>query len=292
MEGLERHSLILRELRARGRVTVPELAELTGCSDMTVRRDLDALAHDGLLRRVRGAAVSALTGEETPYPIRRRAAVEAKRHIAMAAADLLDDGETVVIDGGTTALEVARQLTGRRLTVLPLSLHTASALAEAPDIRLVMPGGDVRPIELALVGPITESTVDMMRFDTAVIGCCGLSARDGLTGHDLAEAAVKRAAIRAAARVIVVADGSKLGATTFGRVCEADQISILVTDDQAPEAELRQFRDAGVQVVLVPGRPAATAASSPPSSGASGASPSAASGASPSAALALGGPTA
>jgi DeoR/GlpR family transcriptional regulator of sugar metabolism len=260
MESLERHALILRELRARGRVTVPEIAELTGCSDMTVRRDLDTLAQDGLLRRVRGAAVSSLTGEETPFPVRRRAAVDAKRQIARAAADLLDDGETVILDGGTTALEVARQLAGRRLTVLPLSLHTATALAEAPDVRLVLPGGDVRPTELALVGPITEYALDMMRFDTAVLGCCGLSARDGLTGHDLAESAVKRAVIRAATRVIVVADGSKLGTTTFGRICDTTAIDTLITDDQAPDEQVSQFRAAGVEVVLARGNAATAAA--------------------------------
>ncbi len=251
MGSSERHELILRELRARGRVTVPEIAGLTGCSEMTVRRDLDVLAHDGLLRRVRGAAVSALTGEETPFPVRRRAAADAKRRIGKVVADLLEDGETLVLDSGTTALEVAGRLADRRLTVLPLSLHTAVALAAAPEIRLVLPGGDVRPTELAFVGPITEYALDVMRFDTAVLGCCGLTVRDGPTGHDLAEASVKRAAIRASARVIVVADGSKWGTTAFSRICPPGEIDLLVTDDQAPEEQVRQFRAAGVEVVCV-----------------------------------------
>jgi DeoR/GlpR family transcriptional regulator of sugar metabolism len=265
MEGLKRHDLILRELRDRGRVTVPEIAELTGCSEMTVRRDLDVLAHDGLLRRVRGAAVSALTGEETPFPVRKRAATDAKRRIAKAAAALLEDGETLVLDGGTTALEVAGKLGDRRLTVLPLSLHTATALAGAPEIRLVMPGGDVRPTELAFIGPITNYALDMMRFDTAILGCCGLTVRDGLTGHDLAESSVKRAAIRASARVIVVADGSKWGTTAFSRICPPGDIDVLVTDDQAPEEQVRQLRAAGVEVLRVQG--GAASSEEPASSG-------------------------
>ncbi len=249
MESSDRQAAILRELRTRGRVTVPEIARLARCSEMTVRRDLDTLARDGLVRRVRGAAVSALIGEETPFPVRRRAAVDAKRRIGLAAAGLLADGQTVVVDGGTTALEAAAALTDRQLTVLPLSLHTANALVGSNGIRVVMPGGDLRPTELAFVGPLTEYALDVLRFDAVVLGCCGLTSSDGPTGHDVAESAVKRAAIRAAARVIVVADASKWGATAFARICTPDQIDVIVTDADAPADQLAEFRAAGVEVL-------------------------------------------
>jgi DeoR/GlpR family transcriptional regulator of sugar metabolism len=245
----DRQGVILAELRARDKVTVPEIAHLVGCSEMTVRRDLDALARDGLVRRVRGAAVSALTGEETPFPVRSRASVEAKRQIGRAAADLLRDGETVVIDGGTTAVEVAMACKERRLTVVPLSMHTANALTGATGIRLVLPGGDLRPTELAFVGPLTEYAMDLLRFDAVVLGCCGLTASDGITGHDLAESAVKRAAIRAAKRVIVVADASKWGGTAFSRICAPDQIDVIVTDPEAPADQIAAFRTAGTEIV-------------------------------------------
>ncbi|MEQ7128853.1 DeoR/GlpR family DNA-binding transcription regulator [Actinopolymorpha sp. B11F2] len=249
MESSDRQGVILAELRARDRVTVPEIARLVGCSEMTVRRDLDALARDGLVRRVRGAAVSALTGEETPFPVRSRAGVEPKRRIGRAAANLLRDGETVVIDGGTTALEVAQACRDRRLTVVPLSMHTANALTGAAGIRLVLPGGDLRPTELAFVGPLTEHAMDLLRFDAVVLGCCGITARDGLTGHDLAESTVKRAAIRAAKRVIVVADASKWGATAFSRICAPDQIDVIVTDPEAPAEQVAAFRTSGTEIV-------------------------------------------
>ncbi|CAL9404050.1 Glucitol operon repressor [Actinosynnema sp. ALI-1.44] len=251
MDVATRHELILQRLRGGERVAVGALAELVGASEMTVRRDLDVLERDGLLRRVRGAAVSMLTGEETPYAARSRQRLEAKRRIGEAVADLLDDGETVVLDGGSTTLEVARRLTDRRLTVLPLSLHAADALRGAENVRMVLPGGDIRPGELAFVGPLTEYAFKVMRFDTMVLGSCGLSARDGVSAHDLAEGAVKKAAVDASARIVAAVDSSKFGRTAFGRVCGADEIDVLVTDRDAPQDEVERLRETGVEVRLV-----------------------------------------
>ena len=251
MDGAKRHELILQSLRQGERVTVGALAELVGCSEMTVRRDLDTLERDGLLRRVRGAAVSMLTSEETPYAARSRQRVEAKRRIGAAVAELIDDGESIVIDGGSTTLEAAKLLTERRLTVVPLSLHVANALRAAERVRLVLPGGDLRPGELAFVGPLAEYALQVMRFDTMVLGSCGLSVRDGVSSHDLLEGAVKKAGVTASARVIAAVDSSKFGRTAFGRVCPIDSIDVLVTDVDAPVDEVAALRDAGVEVRLV-----------------------------------------
>lgn len=218
---------------------------------MTVRRDLGALERDGLLRRVRGAAVGLLTGEETPHAARSRQRLEAKRRIGAAVAGLLDDGEAVVLDSGTTTLEVARRLVDRRLTVLPLSLHSADVLRGAEHIRLVLPGGDIRPGELAFSGPLTEHAFRIMRFDTLVLASCGFSTRDGSYAHDLAEAAVKRAAVDASARVVLAVDSSKFGRTAFGRVCAAQEVDVVVTDANAPEEEVARLRETGVDVRLV-----------------------------------------
>ncbi|MFT7835004.1 DeoR/GlpR family DNA-binding transcription regulator [Saccharothrix sp. BKS2] len=251
MDVIWRHEAILDRLRGGERVAVAALAELVGTSEMTVRRDLDVLERDGLVRRVRGAAVGMLTGEETPYAARSRQRLDAKRRIAAAVASLLDDGETVVLDSGSTAVEVARELVDRRMTVLPLSLHAADVLRRADHVRLVLPGGDVRPGEFAFTGPLTEHAFRVMRFDTVVLGSCGLSARNGVSAHDLAEGAVKRAAIEASARVVAAIDGSKFGRTAFGRVCPVASIDVLVTDVGAPADELGRLRDAGVDVRVV-----------------------------------------
>lgn len=239
-------------LRVSDTVSVTELAAEHGVSEMTIRRDLDELAQQGVVRRVRGGAVSLLLrGEEPPFGVREREAVEVKRRIAAEVAALLADGEAVLLDGGTTNLEIARALRERRLTVLPLSLQSAGELATAPRIRLVLPGGEVRPGELNFVGPLTENAIRSLRFDTAVIGCCGLSAAHGLTAHDLSDVAVKQAAIASARRVVVATDSGKFTRTAFGAVCPLDRLDMVVTDAALPPAEHDALTAAGVIVRTV-----------------------------------------
>ncbi len=231
---------------------VAELAELTGASEMTIRRDLEVLAGQGVLERYRGGARSLLLrGEEPPFALRAHEGVEAKRRIAAEAAALLADGESVVLDSGTTCLEVARALEHRRLTVTPLSLHAVNALTAAPRLTLLVPGGRARPGELALIGPLTQASLAALRFDTAVIGCCGLTAADGLTAHDLDDAAVKRAAIASARRVIAVTEAGKLSRTALAFVAPVTALDAVITDDSASEEETGALTAAGVTVRTV-----------------------------------------
>ncbi|MEO3854011.1 DeoR/GlpR family DNA-binding transcription regulator [Acrocarpospora sp. B8E8] len=251
MEGADRIRAIMNALRAHDSVSVAELAGRYGVSEMTIRRDLDELAQQGVVRRVRGGALSLLLrGEEPPFGVREREAVDAKRRIAAEVANLLADGEAVVLDGGTTTLEVARVVHDRRLTVLPLALRCADELATAPRIKLVLPGGEVRPGELNFVGPLTEASLRSLRFDTAVIGCCGMSAEHGVTAHDLEDVAVKQAAIASARRVIVACDSGKFTRTAFGAVCSYDKLDVVVTDIGIPRDQHDALTGAGVTVRL------------------------------------------
>ncbi|WP_436232793.1 DeoR/GlpR family DNA-binding transcription regulator [Actinacidiphila alni] len=248
----ERLRKIAEAVREAGRLSVAELAELTETSEMTIRRDLEVLAEQGVIERYRGGARSLLLrGEEPPFALRAQDGTEAKRRIAAAVSALLADGESVVLDSGTTCLEVARAVEHRRLTVMPLSLHAANSLAGAAEVRLLLPGGEPRPGELALTGPLTEASLASLRFDTAVIGCCGLTAADGLTAYDLADAAVKRAAVRAARRVVAVADAAKFSRTALAFVAAAGSLDVIVTDGSAPAEEIAAFRSAGVTVTTV-----------------------------------------
>ncbi|SOD85852.1 DeoR/GlpR family DNA-binding transcription regulator [Streptomyces sp. Ag109_G2-15] len=249
MAGAERLRQITEAVREAGRVGVAELAALTGASEMTIRRDLEVLADQGVLERYRGGARSLLLrGEEPPFALRAQEGAEVKRRIAAEVVDLIADGESVVLDSGTTCLEVARALRHRRLTVAPLSLHAVNALTGAPDVTLLVPGGRPRSGELALTGPLTQASLAALRFDTAVIGCCGLTAADGLTAFDLDDAAVKRAAIASARRVIAVADSTKLSRTALAFVAPASALHALVTDEAAPEEETGAITAAGVAV--------------------------------------------
>ncbi|QNP68087.1 DeoR/GlpR transcriptional regulator [Streptomyces roseirectus] len=253
MSNADRHGLITKAVRDSGSATVQELAALTGASEMTIRRDLDTLAAQGVLERVRGGARTLLLrGEEPPFALRAHEAVDAKRRIAAAISALIADGESVLLDSGTTCLEVARLLRARPVTVMPLSLQAVHLLSESPGpATLVVPGGQPRAGEGALTGPLTLASLAALRFDTAVIGCCGLSAADGLTAYDLDDAAVKKAAIASSRRVIAGADAGKLGHTAYAHVGPAALLHTLVTDTAAPADEVRALEGGGTTVQTV-----------------------------------------
>ncbi|MCW2943783.1 MAG: Transcriptional regulator of rhamnose utilization, DeoR family [Actinoallomurus sp.] len=249
MASTDRLRQITDAVRETGRSSVTELAEITGASEMTIRRDLEVLVDQGVLERYRGGARSLLLrGEEPPFALRAQEGLEAKQRIAAEVAGLIADGESVVVDSGTTCLEVARTLAHRRLTVMPLSLHAANALVGASEVRLLLPGGEPRPGELALTGLLAEASLAALRFDTAVIGCCGLNAAYGLTAHDLADAAIKRAAIASARRVIAVAEAVKLSRTALAHVAPASALDAVVTEEAAPDEETQALAAAGVTV--------------------------------------------
>jgi len=253
MGNTDRLRRITDAVREAGSLGVAELASLTGASEMTIRRDLETLAEQGVLERYRGGARSLLLrGEEPPFALRAGEGLDAKRRIAAEVAGLVADGESVVVDSGTTCLEVARALCGRRVTVMPLSLQAVNTLADAPgQLTLLVPGGRPRPGEGALTGPLTRASLAALRFDTAVVGCCGLSAAEGLTAYDLDDADVKRAAIASARRVIAVTEAAKLHRTALAFVAPVSALHAVVTDSSAPGDEIQAISAAGVTVRTV-----------------------------------------
>lgn len=250
--AVDRHRLIIEQLSLHDRASVAELAELAGTSEMTIRRDLEMLESRGALRRVHGGAVKvALSGTDLPYGLRALTNHDAKERIGKAAADSLVTGETVILDTGSTTAAVARAMVGRTLTVTPLSLHSLFPLSLSEGIQLMLPGGRVRPGELSIVGGMTEAAFTDFRYDTFVIGCCGIDAEQGATAIDLEDVRIKRAAITASRRRIVVATAEKLGRVTLARICPTSQIDLLVTDADDGAEEVALLREAGVSVVCV-----------------------------------------
>jgi DeoR/GlpR family transcriptional regulator of sugar metabolism len=240
---------LVETLRRQGRVEVAAAAAEFGAAEMTVRRDLEVLVERGVARRVRGGAVNLMMrGEELPFAMRELDVPAAKQRIAREAASLIADGEAVGLDSGTTVVEVARVLAGRRLTVMPLSLHAAAALSGSAPVRLLMPGGETRPGELAMVGPLALASLAAVRFDTAVLGCCGISADGYVMAHDLGDAAVKQALAASAGRRILVADGTKFGRSALAVAGELASFDILVTDTSAPAGPLARLEASGVEV--------------------------------------------
>jgi DeoR/GlpR family transcriptional regulator of sugar metabolism len=251
----ERHRLIGELLRRRAEVTVDELTDACDASGATIRRDLEVLAANGVLRRIHGGAKSLIVGGENPgYGQRELEDQNVKVRIAAAVAGLLRDGEYVWLDSGTTATEIARTLRGRELTLMPMSMRSLNVVT-AEDRNagqrpaLLLPGGSLVPGELCFRGPLAEANIRSLRFDTAVVTPCALNLKDGLLAHDLEDAAVKRAGLESAARVLVACAGSKWNATAVALVAAMEAVDIIVTDKDLSADELAHLNKLSVEVV-------------------------------------------
>lgn len=253
MSAAGRHELILGLLEANGRVSVADVSQRAEVSEVTIRRDLEALERQRVLVRVHGGAMPVpLRSHEPPFAARQLRHPEIKQRIGRLVADLIEPGETIVLDSGTTTIEVARALKGRQdLRVMALSLHIAVELVDEPGIELMLPGGVARPGEHALSGSLALAGLDQLSFDTTVLTIAGLTAAEGLTEYRLDDADIKRAAFSGARRRIGVTDSTKLGRVAFAQVAPACDLDILVTDTNAPPELLEELRATGMDVRLV-----------------------------------------
>ena len=250
MRQEERLSLILEELAAKGSVGVAELAGTLRVSTASIRRDLQLLERQRLLSRTHGGAVAGSMTYELPLRYRGGRHREEKQRIALAAAARVDDHVlTVGLTGGTTTTGVARHLVDRQgLTIVTNALNIAAELAVRPNLKLVVTGGTARSESYELVGPQAEVVLGTMNLDLAFVGVDGLTAAGGLTTYHDVEAHTNRILIERARRVIVVADGSKIGRLAFARICDVSDVDELITDASADAGELARIEGAGVLV--------------------------------------------
>lgn len=253
--------VIQQLLEQRGFVRVRDLADRFGVSTVTVRADLQALEERQVAFRVHGGAMpfDSARGERPFEEVATRRAAE-KAAIASAASALVSNGETIVLDVGTTAAAFAQALVDRvdltELTVITNGITIALALESAhPRFTIVVTGGTLRPKQHSLVEPLATGIFESLRVDTVFLGCNGVAVDGGITNVNLPEAYVKRAMIDAAARCVVLADSSKLGVRTLAPVCPLSGVDVLVTDSQADPADIESIRAEGVDVItadLVP----------------------------------------
>jgi DeoR/GlpR family transcriptional regulator of sugar metabolism len=247
----ERRALILDRLRTQGRVLAADLtAELDVSSD-TIRRDLRELDDAGLLRRVHGGALPR-HGDGAPFEARARRAPEAKASIARRAAECVRDGQLVVLDGGTTTLEVARALGDKprlRASVITTSPPIALTLAEHPGLEVTVVGGTLRPNSLVTVGAAAVQELRLIRADVVFLGVCGLHPEIGVTTQDVEERHVKAAMIEGAAEVIALADHDKLGTAMSVVVAPLSAVTCVVTDAEADDEALAPYRGLGIEVL-------------------------------------------
>ncbi len=252
----ERRRQIVELVQQRGEISVADISKKFGVSDMTLRRDLRELDRAGLLRRVHGGAVNNLgRSYEPPYQVRSTRNIEAKKMIGRMAADMIVDGDSIALDIGTTTLEIARSLHGKRnLTIVtssvPIANEIISNFSLTSDVRLILTGGMVRPGELSLIGSIAAQTYRELHVDKAFIGIGGISLDAGLTEYNLEDALVKKPMLKSARQKIVVADNTKLGRTTFANVGSLESIDTVITDIDARDDLVQELLELGIQVLI------------------------------------------
>jgi len=252
-----RRERMLAEIKEREFVRVGELSSRFGVSEVTVRSDLDSLAANGKVHRVRGGAIPRLIPrQEQPFEDSISSFAAEKVAIGQAAAALIEDGETVLIDVGTTVAAAARAIAARGeltdVVVFTNGLKTALELEPAsPRISVVVTGGTLRPLQHSLVDPLATLILEQITVKTLLLGCNGIDPAGGVTNINLPEAEVKKRMLAAATRKIVLADGSKLGRVEVARLCDIADVDLVITGRSADPAVVEAIRERGSQVRVV-----------------------------------------
>lgn len=249
----DRMRSVLSALHEQDAVSLAPLAEDLGVSAATLRRDLAELDEQGLLVRTHGGARALDSRSEIPVRLRDTQFREAKQRIARRAVEMIPSGPyAVAISGGSTTAEVARALGNRAdLTIVTNSLTTALECAARPQLKVIITGGVVRLSSFEAVGSLSENTFKAINVGTAILGTDGITVSGGVTTHDDTEARTNNAMVASAQRVIVVADGSKVGRVTLAKMADLSQINDFITDSTADPAELARIADAGVHVHVI-----------------------------------------
>lgn len=250
--GKSRRSKILEWLREEGSARVSILAAAFNVSEVTVRQDLEKLEADGhIIREHGGAYLKSVPDQVRAMALHHQENREAKRRIGRAAAALVEDGETVILDAGSTTTEVAANLFGRRdMTVITNALNIALMLGAEPGFEVHMTGGHFKAPTLSLSGECSASFFDGLYAQKLFLATAALDVEGGLTYPALSDIAVKRAMIRSAQSVILVADSSKIGARSFCVLGGLDDVNVLITDDGIKEKNRKAIEAAGVQVIV------------------------------------------
>src|SRR5690349_24032175 len=254
MHGLsqqERLQHILRMLETRDSVPVSELSQAFAVSEVTVRSDLASLSAQGLVSRVRGGVRAIGQGQpEVGFDLRLRLEVERKRAIARAAAQLVGEGEAVALDASTTAYYLALELRAKReLVVVTNGLLVATALADAPGITVLVTGGMLRLSAMSLVGDLGTDVLRTTRINKGFLGARGLSLERGLMDLNPDEVRIKHEMADACEQVYGILDGTKWHRSALLSFAATEHLTGVVTDSDAPVAEVDAWRAAGVDVI-------------------------------------------
>lgn len=246
----ERKSKILDSLNKYGKVKVCDLSQLYDVSEVTIRRDLQELEEDRLIKRVHGGAIlSDNTKFEPTFSEKIDKFYEEKESVGKLAASLIVDGDTIALDAGTTTLSIAKHIEAKNITVLTNSLDISYELAKMRDVEVIVTGGTLRWETRAMVGPVADNTLKGFRVDKAFVGANAICIINGLTTPNVNEANTKREMIKIAKQTIVVCDHSKFKVVLFSKIVDLDSVDIIITDNQVERELLEKFEEKGVRVI-------------------------------------------
>ncbi len=249
--SVERRSNILELLHQTHSLRVEVLAQQLGVSSVTIRNDLNALEQQGFVTRSHGFAVlNSRLIAELSIADKRNHYPELKQRIGKLAASLLSDGERIILDSGTTTKAIVSHLNDLPLTILTNGLDIAMELVACPNVEIRMTGGVLRKNAMSFSGVMADNNLRLARFDKVFLGVDGFDLQKGVTTFNEQEAHLNRLMCEAANQVIVVADSSKFGQYSDFVICSANQIDVLVTDDQLPKNYREYLENAGVQVLI------------------------------------------
>jgi DeoR/GlpR family transcriptional regulator of sugar metabolism len=245
----KRKSLILDALKRDGQIVAKELSRSLGLSEDTIRRDLRELAAEGLLQRVHGGALPASPGV-AKLAVRTAIAVEEKARLSKRAAAMINDGQVVILDGGTTNLHLVNALSANlRATIITHSPSIAVALADHDTIEVIVIGGKLFRHSMVTSGAMALDAIRRLRADLYVMGVTGIHPAEGLTTGDMEEAAIKAALMSRAAETLVIASAEKVGALSPFSIAAVNEISSLIVGETAPSDAIDQIAQSGVSVI-------------------------------------------
>jgi DeoR family transcriptional regulator, aga operon transcriptional repressor len=249
----ERRREILRMLETDGRVLVRELAKRFRTSFITIRKDLEALDRHGHLERTHGGALPLKTGALRDQSLEEKAGMHRreKLRIAQAAAQMIRQGQVIILDSGTTATAIARACRHfKSLTIVTNATNIAAELADT-TIEVILTGGTLRKNSFSLVGPLAEESLRKLNADLLFLGVDGFDVRFGLTTPNLLEARVNRAMAESARRTVIVCDSSKFGRRSLALIMPTAAVHETITDKGVPKKDLKALRDQDIEVTLV-----------------------------------------
>lgn len=248
----DRRGKILNQLELEGKVRVHALAEQLEVSAETIRRDLDRLEKEGQLRKVYGGAVKSRSGHIEPsFTSRSQTCAEEKAAIGKLAASLVKEGETLLLDNGTTTIEVMRYLKDRSdVTVITHSLPVLNLAMEIFQGKIIYIGGDMDRTKQAATGPLTEMLLEQFKVNKAFISVGGISLTDGITDYNLDEAYISRKMLERSEEGIVLADHTKLGVTTFSKLAKLEDISMVITDPGCSQEWVDNLSARSIEVLI------------------------------------------